>query len=282
MQPRGMRLLILAALILGGCTSAPLRGCDSVAGRLLDNVGRVYCEAGPRIERPTLQALHDLRPPNQRAVVAVYGLPDLTGARKESDNMALFSTAVTQGADAFLIEALQAAGGGTWFIVVERGGLDHLTRERQLIKSTRNTYDGEGANKLKPLLFAGLLLEGGIIAYDTNEITGGIGARLLGIGTQNQYRRDRVTISLRLVLVQTGQVLINVTTSKSIFSVAAGLDTFRFIEMGTKLIEFERGQTRNELPGYAVRAAIEAAVYGLVMKGIDQDLWDMSAEGETE
>ena len=91
-----------------------------------------------------------------------------------------------------------------------------------------------------------------------------------------------MTISLRLVLVQTGQVLINVTTSKSIFSVAAGLDTFRFIEMGTKLIEFERGQTRNELPGYAVRAAIEAAVYGLVMKGIDQDLWDMSAEGETE
>ena len=80
--------------------------------------------------------------------------------------MALFSTAVTQGADQYLIDALRSAGSGNWFVVVERAGLDALTRERQLIRQTRQTYDGEVGNTLKPLLFAGLLFEGGIIQYE--------------------------------------------------------------------------------------------------------------------
>ena len=33
------------------------------------------------------------------------------------------------------------------------------------------------------MLFAGMILEGGIIGYDTNVETGGTGARWLGIGT---------------------------------------------------------------------------------------------------
>ena len=109
---------------------------------------------GPIIERPSLQALIDLPAPAQKAVVSVYKFPDLTGQRKSADNMALFSTAVTQGADLYLIEALINAGKGSWFTVAERIGLDHLTRERQLIVSTRNSYYGEGANKLMPLLYS--------------------------------------------------------------------------------------------------------------------------------
>ena len=233
---------------------------------------------GPIIERPSLQALIDLPVPEQKAVVSVYKFPDLTGQRKSADNMALFSTAVTQGADLYLIEALINAGKGSWFTVAERVGLDHLTRERQLIVSTRNSYDGEGANKLMPLLYSGLIMEGGIISYDANYQTGGTGARYLGIGLTNQYRRDRVTVALRAVLVQTGEIILNVSTSKTIFSVGAGMDGFKFTENGTELVELESGITENETTGYAVKSAIETAVYALIKQGIDRDVWDIKTE----
>ena len=44
-----------------------------------------------------------------------------------------------------------------------------------------------------------MILEGGIIGYDSNIETGGRGARTLGIGGQTQYRRDVVIVSLRAV-----------------------------------------------------------------------------------
>ena len=194
--------------------------------------------------------------------------------------MALFSTAVTQAGDAFLIDALLAAGDGKWFLVAERGNLDALTRERQLIISTRSSYDGEGANKLQPLLFSGLIMAGGIVGYDTNLRSGGIGARYLGIGVSNQYRIDEVTVALRAVLVQTGQVLLNVVTSKQVYSTSTGLDTFRFTENGTELFELESGFAANETQTYAVRSAIEAAVYAIIVQGIEDDLWDFKPQKE--
>jgi curli production assembly/transport component CsgG len=194
--------------------------------------------------------------------------------------MALFSTAVTQGADSFLIDALLAAGGGKWFLVAERGDLDALTRERQLIISTRNSYDGEGANQLEPLLFSGLIMSGGIIGYDTNLSSGGIGARYLGIGLNTQYRADEVTISLRTILVQTGQILLNVVTSKSIYSAATGFDTFRATSNGTEFFELEAGVSSNETQTYAVRSAIEAAVYETIRRGMELELWDYTSQEE--
>ena len=189
--------------------------------------------------------------------------------------MALFSTAVTQGADNYLIEALRNAGKGEWFVVVERSGLDHLTKERQLIKSTRQTYDGETGNTLKPILFAGIILEGGIVSYESDIRTGGNGARYLGIGNTNQYRVDDVTVSLRAVLVQTGEVMLNTTVSKTILSAGVSRDVFRFTEVGnTELVEVETGYTQTEATGYATRAAIETAVYTLVKEGLEKQLWD--------
>jgi len=237
-----------------------------------------YCSPKPRTERPTLDELVNLPMPRQKAVVSVYSFLDLTGQRATADNMALFSTAVTQGADSFLIDALMAAGRGKWFLIAERGDLDALTRERQLIISTRSTYDGEGANQLEPLLFSGLIMSGGIIGYDTNLKSGGIGARYLGIGVSNQYRVDEVTVALRAVLVQTGQVLLNVITSKQVYSTSTGFDTFRFTEDGTELIEVEAGAARNETATYAVRSAIEQAVLEIIHQGIEQDLWDYSPQ----
>ena len=83
-----------------------------------------------------------------------------------------------------------------------------------------------------------------------------------------------MTVTLRAVLVQTGEVLLNVTTTKTILSTGLGSDLFRFFDMGTELVEIESGKTQNEPVGYAVRAAIEAAVYGLVMEGIENRIWD--------
>jgi curli production assembly/transport component CsgG len=241
-------------------------------------VGVIGKKEGPIIERPSLQALIDLKEPKRKAVVTVYKFSDLTGARKHSQNMALFSTAVSQGADLYLIEALTNAGKGSWFTVIERIGLANLTRERQLIINTRESYDGEGSNKLMPLLYAGLILEGGIVSFDSNYQTGGSALRIRGIGINNIFRRDRVTVNLRAVLVQTGEILLNVSTSKTIFSAGAGSDVFRFYESGTELIEIESGLTENETVGYAVKTAIEAAVYALILQGIELNMWSYNDE----
>ena len=264
-------------VLIAGCASVnSARECANISRDYINEYGVEVndCPRGPRIERPTLRDLINLPMPRQKAVVSVYSFSDLTGQRATADNMALFSTAVTQGADSFLIDALLAAGGGKWFLVAERGDLDALTRERQLIISTRNSYDGEGANQLEPLLFSGLIMSGGIIGYDTNLATGGIGARYLGIGLNTQYRVDEVTVALRAVLVQTGQILLNVITTKQVYSTAAGVDLFRFTENGTELFELEAGVARNESATYATRSAIEAAVYAIIIEGIKLDLWD--------
>ena len=279
-----MRTLALCLIaLLAGCASVDsARKCAGISQDYINDRGFKLndCPRGPRIERPTLKDLLDLSPPRQKAVVSVYSFSDQTGQRATSDNMALFSTAVTQAGDAFLIDALLAAGDGKWFLVAERGNLDALTRERQLIISTRSSYGGEGANKLEPLLFSGLIMAGGIVGYDTNLRSGGIGARYLGIGVSSQYRIDEVTVALRAVLVQTGQVLLNVVTSKQVYSTSTGLDTFRFTENGTELFELESGFAANETQTYAVRSAIEAAVYAIIVQGIEDDLWDFELQKE--
>jgi len=271
--------------LLAGCASVDsARRCALISQDYIDDRGINLndCARGPRIERPTLKNLLNLSPPRQKAVVSVYAFADQTGQRATADNMALFSTAVTQAGDAFLIDALLAAGDGKWFLVAERGNLDALTRERQLIISTRSSYGGEGANKLEPLLFSGLIMAGGIVGYDTNLRSGGLGARYLGIGASSQYRIDEVTVALRAVLVQTGQVLLNVVTSKQVYSTSTGLDGFRFTENGTELFELESGFAANETQTYAVRSAIEAAVYAIIVQGIEDDLWDYIEEASNE
>jgi len=253
-----------------------LTGCASFAPPRAENclIVGLTCPEDARVERVTLQKLLDLPKPNQKAVIAVYEFKDLTGQRKPSNKMALFSTAVTQGAENYLIEALRKAGNGEWFVVVERVGLSNLTKERQLIKNTRQTYDGEEGNTLKPILFAGIILEGGIVSYDSDIMTGGNGARYLGIGNTNQYRKDDITVSVRAVLVQTGEVMLNTTVSKTILSAGVSRDVFRFTELGTELVEIETGYTQTEATGYATRSAIETAVYSLVKEGLEKQLWD--------
>ena len=224
-----------------------------------------------------LEELENLRPAKVKAVVAVYpnSFKDLTGQRKRQDGVATFSTAVTQGATAMLIDALKTAGGGTWFRVVEREGIDNLVRERQIVRSTREQFKGDedGKTTIQPLLFAGIILEGGVIGYDTNMETGGRGARTLGIGHSTAYRRDTIVVSLRAVSTLTGEVLMNVQTKKTVLSVSQGFDVFKFVDMDTQLIEIEDGVTQNESVTFATRSAIEAAVLQMIYQGHDRKYW---------
>ena len=101
-----------------------------------------------------------------------------------------------------------------------------------------------------PMLFAGMILEGGTPGYDTNVETGGTGARYPGIGTTNPVSRDSIVVS-PLCSKHTGEVggggdNSNVQTSKIPLSPGQAGDVFRFIDMDTKLLELESGMTQNE------------------------------------
>ena len=206
-----------------------------------------------------------------KITVAVYKFPDVTGQRKQVG----LSTAVSQGADVWVIQALMAVNHGGWFTVVERASLDNVVKERQLIRSTRELYDGSDAtDALAPMLFAGLILEGGIVGYDTNTTSGGAGARYLGLGVGEEYRTDQVTVSLRLVGVQTGEILLTVSSTKTIASTSNGADVFRFLDLGTRALEIESGNAANEPVNYAIRTAIEYAVLQMLYEGKEIGLWE--------
>jgi curli production assembly/transport component CsgG len=204
--------------------------------------------------------------------VAVYGFRDLTGQMKPNDRLAVFSKAVTQGAEVFLIKNLQDSK--NWFRVVERVGLDNLVKERQLIRNQREVYEGKEAKPLRPLTVAGVIIEGGIVGYDSNIRSGGNGARFLGIGGSQQYRVDEVTVSLRLVSINSGEVLITTAVSKTIYSTAHNVGVLRFVDAGTKALELESGTALNEPTTYAVRVAIEQAVYEMIIEGQRKGLWN--------
>ena len=256
-------------------------------GRTFEKALPYLCVENPEtVQLPSVLELLKLPPAEQRPVVAVYAFGDKTGQRKPKDNIADFSTAVTQGNVELIIDALKTAGNGKWFRVVERNGLDHLVRERQIIRSARQDFaKREGQEKfqeLDSLLFAGMIIEGGVIGYDTNIKSGGRGARYLGIGATKQYRQDVVTVSMRAVSVLTGEVLLNVQTRKTVLSYGKSGDIFRFIEQGTELVEYEDGIGNNESVTYAVRSAIEQGVLELIYQGHRRDFWKIEGYNENE
>ena len=158
--------------------------------------------------------------------------------------------------------------------------LESLLKERQIIRNTRKSYEGDKAEKIKPLLFAGVLLTGGIVGYDTNTDTGGVGVRYLGIGITDEYRKDMVTVALRLISVQTGEVLLAVSSQKTILSTKLSATVFKFLDMGTRMLETEAGITDNESITYAVRKAIEQAVIEIIKEGEKKQLWKFKQEEE--
>lgn len=204
--------------------------------------------------------------------VAVYNFSDQTGQYKSVENGSTFSTAISQGATTILIKALEDSG---WFIPIERENLSNLSTERNIIRNTKQEYIknlNPNEPPLPPLLYAGLLLEGGIISYDTNIITGGMGARYFGIGASARYRQDRITVYLRAVSTSNGEILKTIYVSKTILSQALDASLFRFVKF-QRLLEIETGVTQNEPMQLAVKDAIEKAVHDLIIEGIEEKYW---------
>ena len=267
-------IVALLVLLLSSCAAIPSM-TDSCKGSGMEFYGECI-EAPEIIQLPTYEQLLNLPPAENMPIVAVYGCADETGQRKRRDALADFSTAVTQGCTSILIDALKTAGKGKWFRVVERNKIDNLVRERQIVRSTREEHDSDKG--IQPLLFAGIIVEGGIIGYDTNITSGGRGARTLGIGTSTSYRRDVVTVSLRGISVLTGEILLNVQTQKTILSVGTGFDVFKFVDMDTQLVEIEDGVADNESVTVATRSAIEAGVVALINPGDERGYWKIQEQ----
>ena len=239
-----------------------LSGCASLAS-LPPTVSGVAYEEMNRIPEPE----------NGKIILAVYQFADLTGQQKPNDNFGEMSKAVTQGASNLLIKALKDVGGGKWFRVAERESLQSLLQERKLIRTTRQMTQGDKAKPLGPMLYAGAYVTGGIVGYDSNTLTGGVGHRFLGIGASAQYRQDTVTVMLRLINVVSGEVVLAVMTEKTILSVGIGGDKFKYKDLDTKLLEIEAGVAKNEPVTYAVRKTIEGAVIEMIKAGEREGLW---------
>lgn len=226
-------------------------------------------QAIPGVVSQMNESLRQLPEPEERVVATVYRFRDQTGQYKASDRIASWSTAVTQGATSILLKSLEDSG---WFTTIERESISNLLNERQIIQSIRQQHSGAQTGALPPLLFAGIILEGGIIGYDTNILTGGLGARYLGVGASTQYRKDQVTIYLRAVSTQSGRILKTVHATKSVLSVKLDGGVFKFIDT-KRLLEAEAGYTYNEPTVMAVTEAIDLAVKMLIVEGIDEGLW---------
>ena len=256
-----LAIIFLATLFLASCAGKP--------------------DFDLRVQKPVAKTFIEVAElDGDPVIIAVYDFLDMTGQKKPGGNFASMSTAVTQGSYQLLIKALQDAGDGKWFRVVERASLPSLLQERKLIRSTRQMADGENAEPLPPLLFAGAYITGGIVGYDSDTKSGGIGARILGVQANTKYRQDVVTIILRLVNVQTGEVVISTTIEKTIFSTGRGADIFKYFDADTMLLESEVGMARNEPVTFAVRKAIEAGVAEIIERGADKELWKIKLPPE--
>lgn len=244
-----------------------LAGCSTFNTEPISSFSAAQLEPGTSFTHD----LADLPPPKGRIVAAVYGFKDQTGQNKTSPDV--YSTAVTQGGASILVKALRDS---KWFIPVERENLNDLITERKLIRQTEQS----GVEKVLPsLMGAGIVIEGAIIGYDSNVKTGGAGARYLGISLSNQYRADQVTINLRAVDINTGQILHTVSTTKTVYSIQLTGGVYKFVRYKS-LLETEVGLTLNEPAQIAVQEAIEAGVVNLIVEGIDAHSWNLANQAD--
>lgn len=268
--------LAIVALLAGCATGSAIK--EKITGEQFDD---------PTVEQSKfLKKEKNLLPPPAGGPipVAVYSFMDKTGQRKSQVNVASLSSAVTQGGEMYVIKALQDVGDRKWFTVLERVGLENLIKERQMIRQMREQYQGRDAKALPPMIFAGIIMEGGIVGYDSNTITGGSGMRLFGIGASTQYQSDTVTVTLRTVSVSTGEVLTSVTVQKTVLSYMDKVTLLRFIGDGTTLganataLEGEIGGSINESINKAIDIAVQAAVVNTIQEGERKGVWQYKRE----
>ncbi|MEZ2353757.1 CsgG/HfaB family protein [Caballeronia sp. RCC_10] len=249
---------VIGAMLLTGCVTAPM-----------PSSGNATLTPPTRVTRD----LTHLPPPKGRIIAAVYGFRDLTGQYKPSPDSS-FSSQVTQGGASFLVKAMRDSG---WFTPVERENLQDLLTERKIMRALETPDDKNRAGSIPQigaLAPASIVLEGGIVGYDSNIRTGGAGVAYLGISASQQYRVDQVTVNLRAVDIRNGTILNSVSTTKTIYSVQVDTGVYRFI--GFKdLLQAELGMTRNEPQQLCVNEAIESALVHLIVQGVANQSWSL-------
>ncbi len=250
---------------LGLIAAAVLSGCASVnpPADLMT----------PATITPATKASRDLFSlpvPKGKVVAAVYGFRDQTGQYKAAPDSS-FSTSVTQGATSMLVKSLKDSG---WFVPVERENLQNLLTERKIVRALEVPGQPNASYQVPPLTSASILIEGGVVAYESNVRTGGLGAKFLGVGLSSLYRVDQVTINLRSVDIRNGEVLQSVSTTKTIYSYELRPSVFKFVNV-KDLVEIEGGITRNEPSQLAVNEAIESGVAHLIVQGIRAGSWGL-------
>jgi len=249
-------------LLLAGCAATQVAPSNAKSNAQLTPATRI-----------TRDLLH-LPEPKGKIVVAVYGFRDQTGQYKPSPDSS-FSTSVTQGGASILVKALKDSG---WFIPVEREGLQNLLTERKIVRAIETPADPvKPGTNLPPLLAATILIEGGIVSFESNVRTGGSGARYVGVGANTQYRVDQVTVNLRSVDIRGGQILNAVSVTKTIYSYEFSAGIYKFVGF-QRLLETETGFSRNEPAQLAVKEAIEAAVVHLTVQGLRDQVWLAKSE----
>lgn len=262
--------LAVVAVLTGCATGSAMR--EKMTGEQFDEP---VVDQGAYLKKDANKVM----PPSGGPIpVAVYSFQDKTGQRKSLPGIASLSSAVTQGAESYLIKALQDVGEQRWFTVLERVGLENLIKERQMIRQMREQYQGKDAKPLPPMMFAGIILEGAVVGYDSNTMTGGSGVRLLGIGASTQYQADTVTVNLRTVSVSTGEVLTSVTVTKTVLSYMDKFGVLKFVEQGTQAVEAETGASINESINKATSLAIQAAVVGTIKEGARKGHWSFKEQ----
>jgi curli production assembly/transport component CsgG len=256
--------------LLGLVLSVALAACSTVPPSNVQSNARLT---------PNTQITRDLTRlprPAVKVPVAVYGFRDQTGQFKAGPDSA-YSTLVTQGAASILVKALEDSG---WYVPVEREGLQNLLTERRIVRAIESPTDkGKPVVNLPNMTPASLIIEGGVIAYESNVRTGGKGASYLGIGTSTQYRVDQVTVGLRSVDVRTGQVVGTVSVTKTIYSTQFSANVYKYLSYQA-LLQAETGYTANEPAQLAVREAVESAVLHLTAFGIRDRYLELQDPGE--
>jgi curli production assembly/transport component CsgG len=259
----GAALAGALALLAAGCTES------------LDAVMVGDYSASLSTITPQNRSLRAVPLPSRRVPVAVYDFEDLTGQYKDDDDGQTLSRAVTQGGTSILIKALLDAGERRWFAVLDRSELDDVLRERQIVTEMRRIYRAEddvNPDALAPLAHSNIIIQGAVVGYDTNLMTGGVGARYLGVGGDRRWQLDIATVNLRAVSAQTGEALASVVVRKPIASVADRGSIFTYIALD-ELLEAEAGRTVNEPRQVAIEQAIEKAVIALIAEGAISGLW---------
>jgi curli production assembly/transport component CsgG len=202
-------------------------------------------------------------------IVGVYSFTDQTGQRAVLDRpTSEMSSAIPQGLSSMLVQELLNSGDGKWFRVVERETISTVLNERKVVEAALGPNVEQ---PLQPLLLPGILITGGAISYDRKVSQSFLGLGFASINGRNEIYSDRVSIALRAVSVQTGEVLESVYVSKEVLSQMNSTNVLKIINNST--LAFESGLVSNEPVSVAVRTAISAAVRELYVRGLARGWW---------